>query len=604
MLYLEAKIKGRTQRWPLKEGEQLVGRGHECDVLLEDDSVSRRHLRLTAEGCAVRIEDLDSTNGLWLHGERIETVQVEIDQWFAAGTVLLVVRESVSFDSFDSEDVPPKGSVPGEGVSGPGSVTETTENPWKEKEDAAPSGFCDLLDEFFRQPRDFEGGCYGLLEVLGKYCGARSTAVLCREGEQWGVGAQWGVVLPLGFERGLVRGEQGLPETISVESAEARVRVISHGSAHESLLVVFPWKGGAGSERAVAMVAGIFSIGAGDRVSVCAIPGSAAPPPVVTAGEEVPGETAFVAVSRRTMTMLQDLDRLAPTNLPVVLQGESGTGKELLARRLHAHSPRADGPFVAINCAALPLELLEAELFGIERGVATGVLARKGRMVLADGGTLFLDEVADLPKALQPKLLRALETFEITPLGAPDSTAVDVRVISATHQDLEEKIRAGSFRRDLLYRLAGAVVNVPPLRERPEEILPLARLFARQAAKYRGLRFTGIDIHAARRLLGYCWTGNVRELRHAITRAVALADGPILHAALLPAEILDEADERQGEYLLGLDEDYRGAREKFERLYFTQLIQRCKGNHTQAARQAGLSRSSLYRKLEELGLRP
>lgn len=602
MLYLEAKIKGRTKRWPLKQGEQSLGRGRECGLQLEDDSVSRRHLRLTVEKNAVHVEDLDSTNGLWLRGERVAEARLEIDQWFAAGTVLLIVREGVSFDSLGSGEHREEGMAAGEGVSAPGPVTETTGRPRREEGQAGE--FYDLLNEFFRQSRGpEEESWYGLLELLGEHCGALSVAALCREGEQWGVGAQWGAVLPLGFERALVRGERGLPETVSVEGAEARLRVISQDSAHESLLVVFPWRGGAEREKAVEVVAGILSMGGGDQAATCDASGPAAAPPreaVVVLGSEPP----FIAVSHRTMTMLQDLDRLAPTNLPVVLQGESGTGKELLARRLHARSPRAEGPFVAINCAALPMELLEAELFGIERGVATGVSARKGRMVLADGGTLFLDEVADLPRALQPKLLRALETLEITPLGAPDSTPVDVRIISATHQDLEEKIRDGSFRRDLLYRLAGAVIKVPPLRERPEEILPLARLFARHAAEYRGLPFRGIDIHAARRLLGHRWTGNVRELRHAITRAVALADGPILHAELLPGEIRDEADENQGEYLLGLDDDYRGAREKFERLYFTQLLQRCEGNHTRAARLAGLSRSSLYRKLEELGLRP
>jgi DNA-binding NtrC family response regulator len=302
-------------------------------------------------------------------------------------------------------------------------------------------------------------------------------------------------------------------------------------------------------------------------------------------------------------SLVRQVDRLARTDLPVFLHGESGTGKELLARRLHERSARSQGPFVVINCAALPHDLLEAELFGIETGVATGVSAREGKFALASGGTLFLDEVGDLPDGLQPKLLRALESGEIAPLGAPTPFAVDVRIVAASHQDLEAKIRRGEYRRDLLYRLAGAIIRVPPLRERPEEILPMARHFAVELSRSRGVPFEGLSMPAAQAMLGYSWPGNVRELRHAVARSVALSDGPVLGPEVLPEEVDATTDESAGQVFLGLGKPLKRARRDFERLYLEALIDRCGGNLTEASRRAGMSRSSLYRKLEELGLK-
>jgi DNA-binding NtrC family response regulator len=235
--------------------------------------------------------------------------------------------------------------------------------------------------------------------------------------------------------------------------------------------------------------------------------------------------------------------------------------------------------------------------------VATGVEARTGKLVLASGGTLFLDEIADMPLELQPKLLRALETGEVTPVGAVAIVPVDVRIVSATHRDLDKQVKAGAFREDLLYRLQGAVVEVPPLRRRREEILPLARHFARMAARDQGRVIEGISPRAARCLLGYRWPGNIRELRNAMARAVALAEGAILDVDALPRSLVESADERLGDAMLGLQDEYRTARTRFEALYFSQLLERCSGNFTEAARVAGMSRSNLYRKLEELGLR-
>jgi DNA-binding NtrC family response regulator len=242
-------------------------------------------------------------------------------------------------------------------------------------------------------------------------------------------------------------------------------------------------------------------------------------------------------------------------------------------------------------------------LFGIHRGVATGVAERQGRFVQASGGTLFLDEIGDLAPSLQPKLLRALENGEVLPLGAPAAVAVNVRVVAATNMNLAEGIQTGRFRRDLLYRIAGAELSIPPLRDRPEDILPLARHFAREAAGRKGTTLQGVDLDAARVLVGYGWPGNVRELRHVIFRAAALADGPILHRELLPASLANDSDPNLGDVLLGFREDWRTANERFARAYFQRLIEECDGNMTEVARRSGLGRSTLYERLKDLGLR-
>ena len=594
MFYLEARISGQVFRWPLKEGESFLGRDAECDLCIDDGSISRRHLRLLLDDGRLQVADLGSTNGLWVEGERVELADLGIDEWFAAGTVLLALREGLSLGAGEGGEVFRSALLMRQGGRR-GRAEEITGGRLRpEGEDLEAQ--LEQLDRLLTT-RPSEERNQALLRWLAEQNGAKNVLVFRRTTDRgpWALVGEWGGDLAEALGRRAVSGELEAGATAEVEGALVLAGgpegsggrlVIDPAPSHSRLLPLARMV----LHLLVAMPTALGSSGRGEEER--------------EAGETRPEvDESFLALSELTLRVLRDVDRLAATDLPVMLHGESGTGKELLARRLHRHSPRPDGPFIAINCAALPADLLEAELFGIEEGVATGVSARKGRFQLASGGTLFLDEVADLPSPLQPKLLRALESLEITPLGAQAALSVDVRLVAASHQDLEQRVREGRFRRDLLYRLAGAVVEVPPLRERPEEILPLARRFASQAAGARGDCFEGIDVRAARHLLNYAWPGNVRELRHVVFRALALADGPILHEELLPAEVRGAVDEGKGEIFLGLGGTYRGARERFERLYFTRLLESCSGNHAEAARRAGLSRSSLYRKLAELGLR-
>jgi transcriptional regulator with GAF, ATPase, and Fis domain len=286
--------------------------------------------------------------------------------------------------------------------------------------------------------------------------------------------------------------------------------------------------------------------------------------------------------------------RVADSQANVLIRGESGTGKEMVARLIHGNSPRKDGPFVAINCAALPETLLESELFGIERGVATGVEARPGKFELAKGGTVFLDEVGDIPLALQAKLLRVLQEREIEKLGGRRRIPIDVRILSATHRGLEEMIERGEFRQDLYYRLKVVEISLPPLRERKEDIPKLVRFFLDKYGKREGLKDVRITQEALQKLMRYPFPGNVRELENLIEGALALTVDPIIDPGDL---LLPEGSAAAGTSALGTDLPNL---DELEARYIAQVLRHTKGNMSAAAKILGIDRKTLYRKREEL----
>ncbi len=296
----------------------------------------------------------------------------------------------------------------------------------------------------------------------------------------------------------------------------------------------------------------------------------------------------LVGASAPMQVVYRTLERAAPAPGSVLLLGESGTGKEVAARTIHQLSPRRDGPFVAVNCGALPEDLLESELFGHVRGAFTGAdRDRRGLFFAAAGGTLFLDEIASAPPRVQVGLLRALQERRARPVGAERDVEADVRVIAATNADLDAEMAAGRFRPDLYYRLAGIVVRIPPLRERREDIPLLATEILDRLAAATG-RPLGLAPRALERLVAQDWPGNVRELQHALERAVLLA----------PHTVLGERD-------LGLpdrDAERVPTLEEVEREHIRAVLVRCAGNKLRAARLLGIPRGTLYRKLERHGL--
>lgn len=300
--------------------------------------------------------------------------------------------------------------------------------------------------------------------------------------------------------------------------------------------------------------------------------------------------------------------RAGPTDATVLITGESGTGKELVARALHQSSRRRARPFVALNCSALPGELVESEMFGHARGAFTGAdRERQGLFEAASGGTLFLDEIGDLAAPAQAKLLRALEERAITRVGETRPREVDARVVAATNRSLERMIEQGAFRDDLLYRLRVISVEIPPLRDRREDIPAIAIHLVRELADRHGRRIESIGADARQALLAHDWPGNVRELRNALERAVALADGTELTAADLPGTVTgsDAALRPADAALAGLpyDEARDRARLAFDRAFLGATLERHDGNISRAAEALGLHRQSLQRLLRKAGLR-
>jgi DNA-binding NtrC family response regulator len=309
----------------------------------------------------------------------------------------------------------------------------------------------------------------------------------------------------------------------------------------------------------------------------------------------------FVGQSRPMREVYELIGRVADSEATAFVTGESGTGKELVARSLHRQSRRASKPFVAINCAAMPEALLESELFGHVRGAFTDAKqAQPGLFTQADGGTLFLDEIGDMPLSLQPKLLRVLQERAVRPVGGRALLPFDVRLVCATNRDLESEVAEGRFREDLFYRINVVHIDLPPLRSRQADVLPLAHHFLGQFARRAGKSVTGVAPAAGERLVSYSWPGNVRELQNCMERGVALARYELLGLDDLPDKIRQF---KSSNVIVSGDDPAELVRmDELERRYLGRVMEATRGNKTAAARILGLDRKRLYRMLERFGI--
>ena len=316
------------------------------------------------------------------------------------------------------------------------------------------------------------------------------------------------------------------------------------------------------------------------------------------------GERAIVAASDGMIDLLEMLERTAAYKSTVLVTGESGTGKEVIARAIHQQSPRRDRPFVAVNCGAIPENLLESELFGHAKGAFTGAnRAHRGLFVEAHQGTLFLDEIAELPTSLQVKLLRAIQEEEIRPVGETKSKKVDVRVIAATARDLTREIAEGRFREDLFYRLNVVRLEVPPLRKRREDIPLLVDHFLSCFRTSLGKNVRRVSDEALDLLVGYAWPGNVRELENLIERAMILTDGDVIEASALPPVVVSPATALAAEDTRP-NEDFalKRARQDFEAQFIRKALAKTGGNRTHAAKLLDISHRALLYKIKEYGI--
>ena len=329
------------------------------------------------------------------------------------------------------------------------------------------------------------------------------------------------------------------------------------------------------------------------------------------APEEI-GRFDIIGRSRQMMSVYEVISKVADTPSTVLITGESGTGKELIARALHLNSARKKKPFIAINCAAIPQNLMESELFGYERGAFTGAVSSKaGRFELAHEGTLFLDEIGEIPVEMQVKLLRAIQYGAFERVGGIQTSKVDVRLVAATNQDLPEMIKQGTFREDLFYRLNVVPIHLPPLRERKADIPLLVQHFIERFNQRLKKSITGITPEALNSLQEYHWPGNIRELENVIERSILFADGTQIALQDLPQELL-QSSQQHALYIapaiacdtsLSLPELWKQQKERLEREMLRRALEQTQGNVTKAAEKLGISRKSMQKKMKELGLR-
>lgn len=492
---------GERQTRILSPGTPLVvGRAPSAGLHIDDRSLSREHARFLLSGSRVVVEDLGSKNGTFFAGGRVARVELSLGDEVVLGGV-----------TFQLQALGSKGDTLG-----------------IEREELLRNH----LEEELARARQFRRP-FALLQVRVLPEGVAATA----EGEDgtW-IETVRGHLRPV--DHLALYGARALqvllPET-GAEEAHRVARAIAASSVGggRPLLVglaLYPDSGGTADELFEA--ARDAAHRASPEQPVESGPAGAA----VLAREEGP-EEAFIA-GQAMRPLLETVVRVAASRIPVVLHGETGTGKELLAQMLHERGPRKNRRLVRVNCAAIPKDLVESTLFGHERGAFTGAhQQQKGVFEEADGGTVFLDELGELPPAVQASLLRVLEVGSFNRVGSSREIAVDVRIVAATHRDLEAMAEAGTFRSDLYYRLSGVVIEIPPLRERRDELEPLARRFLHMANKANDRRVEGIAQETLALLKAYSWPGNVRELRNVLERAVVVTQGVLLGPEDLPARV-------------------------------------------------------------------
>ena len=544
-------------RRQLDVGRHRLGRGADCEVRAPLNGLSREHVLLEVlPSGGVLIEDLGSTNGTRIDGLAVQRAAVRHGATLQAGPLLLRITEA---------------------------DTELDGLAYRTGEQAAPTTAAPVIDEgtqlltlrerlrdaLWASPADFPAALNRRIAAIREVLDVDALQVVHLDGSAAGV----------------VIAAAGDPEQATEALADDGRHAIraSTGSRQRH----------AGLAELAANWLAWFPEASNSSPDPHAAKTPSTPP-------ALPGVATADPGLRRQMDALA---RLARSRVAILLLGETGVGKDVMARWIHACSPRASGPFVAINCAALPRDLLEAELFGVEKGAATGVAERPGVFERADGGTLFLDELGDMPAETQVRLLRALEDGRIHRVGGRALIDVDVRLVSATHRDLQQAVAAGEFRLDLFHRIAGFEARIPPLRERRIDISPLAIHFFHEALAESGIRSPGITEAALRDLQAADWPGNVRELRQAIHSATALlADGDALDRQHLPPRLRGVGsgipvvvDQREDEAPVTLAE----AAAQAEHRAILRAIEAAEGDAEQAWTRLGIGKTTYYKKLKE-----
>jgi DNA-binding NtrC family response regulator len=574
MLRLALRYQEQIRYFPMPDHDVQLGTAEENDLVAPFPGISRHHARLRPEGIGLLVTDLGSTNGLVRDGRRFDEILLTPGKTVRLGHAVLAFEDLSSSDG----ETGLRFQTPADAVAGP-LATDTAALPQSAGSSPAAAlrfvreierdGIADPAERFSRARRALGAGSLLVLDV------GSSALVACD---------------------GPLPSESRLEELAAPEIGVAAGEFLADTAEDSRLIALFDCAPESWQRD-------FFSYLAEKLLPAAPATRPEAIPPSETDLRLPPG--MVVGSSVVMAGLLAQLRALARSDLSVLLTGETGTGKELFARLIHDSSPRAAGPFIAINCAAIPAELLEYELFGIGGRVATGVDAREGFFVQAHGGTLFLDEIGDLPERLQPKLLRALQEREVLAVGGAVPRKVDVRAVAASNRDLERLVKEGLFRADLFYRLRGIELRLPPLRERREDLPALLLAFAARAAAKYGKRIHGVSRRALSALTSHAWPGNVRELETLIERAVLLCpDGGTLQREHLGIVAADQAERIPAEPPVASPVPGAGTLQAqvdaVEREAILRALASAEGNKSKAARMLGITRNGLALKMDRL----
>jgi DNA-binding NtrC family response regulator len=531
----------------LEKGKTLiVGRAAPADIEIPDLGLSRQHARFSWDDTGLWVEDLGSTNGTKKNGEPVTRAQISVGDEIAIGPVM------VALHIMSSGDDEPRGFE-------------------------GHDRFVALLGDELTRARTFQRPL---------------TVMLVRSPDKTTHVSRWAARLRLRLrpvDRVGVFGPGAvlvaIPET-TADSVQGLVAELASGTPPLTCSVVtFPHDGSSVEE----LIAALRVARRADRPT------------------SPPSDGSVVVKSAAMKQVMATVKRLAQSTIAVLINGETGTGKEVIARAIHEAGPRKKAPLRTINCAAIPGTLIESVLFGHEQGAYTGAdKSARGIFEQAEGGSVLLDEIGELAPSAQAALLRVLETKKVTRVGGDKEIAIDVRVIAATHRDLEAMVEAGRFRQDLLYRLNTMTLRLPPLRERVEEIGPLAERFLREASKQAGVDVREFAPDALAALERYAWPGNVRELRNAIERAVVLAEGRAITLADLTDRIRGASRAPAGEAGDPGSEvptDYREHVRRYETELIVRALHKANGNQTEAAKALGLPLRTLVHKITTYGIK-
>ncbi|MBK8595844.1 MAG: sigma 54-dependent Fis family transcriptional regulator [Holophagales bacterium] len=601
---LHVDLEGDVRRVPLEPGETTLGSREDNTVVLAHRSVSKRHAVLRSLPGGFEVEDLGSKNGTRLDGQRVQKAGLSEGSVLSLGPVLL------KLERVDEDDLELGIDL---GSTHPGHLPALLDLPTRTLGDTGGvqgDRRLALLSRIVRALACYEeGGVSSSLEALREEIGAVTVALLEGRREE-----DPAVVALRGDPAALNRLAELREVFYGVETSALAPGTVRSFDVPSDPALVGAVGGGAGSGPVLLVAGGVSEPNSDLHLLLqvvlqlltwtASVGHAVSAPRAELAARNLVFAPGYVPCRSEAMKALYgQLRSLATGDLPVLITGETGVGKEHVARILHASSlVRCSGPFQAVNCAAVPAELLEAELFGVEKGAATGVLARPGQFQLAHRGVLLLDEIGEMPILLQTKLLRVLQSLEVTPVGGRRSVKVDVRIIGATNAEPEQLLREGRLRQDLYYRIAGWTIRVPALRERRDDLPLLLESFVRRFSVETGRKVRGVSLLALRRIVSAPWPGNVRQLEHEVRRLVHLCpDDGVIDASFLP--LLGDGGTSTVEPLDdGGDLRLQPRVDDVERKAIRAALARTGGHRSNAAELLGISRDGLRMKMERLGI--